>query len=218
MRSDMDRVLVERPRHNRPRPGRGLSFPRGSKKNWAGRDLECTPSREGMRRVHHDWRKWPSENFAPLRRYLRSNVGRPWSKVHAEIRAQLRGGTTMQQHVLQHLWDFVVRRPIMKDGVAHDVRPFWGKRLLESQEKWPRFYVCPRTGLLREAPRARRPPPVPSDLGRRVLSPTLELQRLAGVWFEVELAPWGAENARAVLRKRQLDSRTIRRLGLSRSD
>ena len=148
MRSDMDRVLVERPRHNRPRPGRGLSFPRGSKKNWAGRDLECTPSREGMRRVHRDWRKWPSENFAPLRRYLRSNVGRPWSKVHAEIRAQLRGGTTMQQHVVQHLWDFVVRRPIMKDGVAHDVRPFWGKRLLESQEKWPRFYVCPRTGLV----------------------------------------------------------------------
>src|SRR5438309_9686382 len=34
--------------------------------------------------------KWLNENLAPLRRYLESNVGRPWSKVYAEIRSEER--------------------------------------------------------------------------------------------------------------------------------
>lgn len=79
MREDMARVIVERPRII-PRSCRKGRFP----------DLENLPACEGMRRAHRGERKHLNENLAPLRRYLTSQVGRPWAKVYSEIAAHLR--------------------------------------------------------------------------------------------------------------------------------
>ena len=94
MREDMARVIVERPRIN----------PRNTRKGRA-RSLDELPPHEGMRRAQalRGDRKQLNEILAPLRRYLESQVGRPWSKVYAEIAAGLRVDSTVQQHVRDHL-------------------------------------------------------------------------------------------------------------------
>jgi hypothetical protein len=130
MRHDMARVIVERPRRGggRTRKGRCL-------------DPEALPSREGMRAPHvRGWGgKQLNENLQPLRRFLERQVGRPWDKVYAEISARLRVTSAVQQHVRDHLRDFVAIKP----------------RRLESRWYQPPgnlwrqpLYVDPRTGLL----------------------------------------------------------------------
>src|SRR5947209_3737612 len=98
MREDMAKVIVERPRIK----------PRNTRK---GRrvDPDDLPAYEGMRRAHA-WRgerKQLNENLAPLRRYLAKQVGRPWDKVYSEISTHLRVDNVVQQHVRDHLHDFV---------------------------------------------------------------------------------------------------------------
>jgi len=131
MRKDMAKVIVERPRIK----------PRNNRK---GRrlELEDLPAHEGMRRAHA-WRgdrKELNENLAPLRRYLAKQVGRPWDKVYSEIAAHLRADSAVQQHVRDHLRDFIAFTP-RRD--IHDWRSF-SRGGLWRQE----FYVDPVTRFL----------------------------------------------------------------------
>jgi hypothetical protein len=106
MRADMSRVIVERARRGGiDRRGRPVS-------------LEDLPQREGMCRRHFvaGAPKELNENLAPLRRYLERQVGRPWDKVYAEIAAHLRADNTVQQHVRDHLRDFVAVKPRRRHG------------------------------------------------------------------------------------------------------
>ena len=78
---------------------------------------------EGMRRAHvlRGDQKSFNENLAPLRRYLAAQVGRPWRKVYSEIAANLNADSTVQQHVRDHLHDFVAvtpRRDIHRWGAS----------------------------------------------------------------------------------------------------
>jgi hypothetical protein len=102
MRDDMARVIVERPR-----------IPAYKARKGRQRDLDNLPSHEGMRRgaaLRGD-RKTLNENLKPLRRYLEKLVGRPWDKVYSEIAEHLRVSSTVQQHVRDHLKDFVAVKP-----------------------------------------------------------------------------------------------------------
>src|SRR5262249_35007351 len=111
MREDMARVIVERPRvkSRNARKGRQQA-------------LEDLPSQEGMRRLHElrGDSKSLNENLAPLRRYVERQVGRPWDKVYAEIADRLRVRSTVQQHLRDHLADFVAIKPRRVSG--------WGLR------------------------------------------------------------------------------------------
>src|ERR1700736_4653085 len=98
------------------------------------------PSYEGMRRGHatRGGRKELNENLAPLRRYLERQVGRPWNKVYSEIARHLRVDSAVQQHVREHLRDFVAVE-------ARHVARGWpsGQTVW-----WQPFYVDSVTGLL----------------------------------------------------------------------
>src|ERR1700733_10559155 len=98
MREDMAQVIVERPRIKPYNHRKGRSP-----------DLENLPDHEGMRRgraLRGD-RKQLNENLAPLRRYLEKQISRPWDKIYSEIAAHLRIDSAVQQHVRDHLCDFV---------------------------------------------------------------------------------------------------------------
>jgi hypothetical protein len=71
--------------------------------------LDDLPHREGMRRPHavSGHAKELNENLSPLRRCLERQLGRPWNKVYSEIAAHLRADNTVQQHVPDHLRNFV---------------------------------------------------------------------------------------------------------------
>jgi hypothetical protein len=128
MREDMARVIVERPRlgGGRTRKGRAIAF-------------DDLPAQEGMRRRYGRFgdRKMLNENLAPLRRYLDRQVGRPWDAVYSEIARHLRPDNAVQQHVRDHLADFVAVTP-------HPRRyRFWHEP----------FHVDPRDGLLKRTHR-----------------------------------------------------------------
>ncbi len=140
----MDKVLVERPRY---RFG-GMRYPRGELKMKYEKlgEIDCV-RRESMGGRYR--RKWFNENLRPLVRYLRSNVGRPWDKVYSEMAAHLRPTSTVQRHVFVHLWQMVARVVVEKGREIWEHGPRGPRRLVESRW-WPAFYVCPRTGILRE--------------------------------------------------------------------
>jgi hypothetical protein len=180
MREDMAQVIVERPRIKPFKACKGRRVA-----------LEDLPRHEGMRRGHAErgGAKQLNENLAPLRRYLESQVGRPWDKVYADIAANLRVDSTVQQHVRGHLQDFVAVKPRRNvSGLYSSTRDgLW----------WQRLYVDPVTGLLcrtgrlpeeKARRRARRAKPAPR-IERMTLDDTRELRLTGGLWYEMTLTP-----------------------------
>ena len=79
----MAKILVERPRQGgRIRIKRRKQNQRPA---WIDGDGPQRESKSFSRGT-----KWLNENLAPLIRYLRSQRGRPWDDVHAEIAAHSR--------------------------------------------------------------------------------------------------------------------------------
>ena len=184
MREDMSHIIVERPRLGGGRTRKGRARP-----------LEDLPKQEGIQRPHlrsGDW-KMLNENLAPLRRYLERQVGRPWNKVYSEIARHLRVDNPVQQHVRDHLADFVAIKPRREAGTVYVVGG--GKEHYDRLWYQP-LYVDPRDGLLKRtdhlpeaktARRARRRKPEAPD--RIALADDRELRRIDGLWYEVMLTP-----------------------------
>jgi hypothetical protein len=190
MRKDMWKVIVERPRG-------GGEVSKGRYRNVPIEDLSAF---EGMRRPHRE-RKALNENLSPLRRYLRSQVGRPWDKVYADICANLRPESTVQQHVRDHVTDFVAVNTRIEDSVVLvlDTGRWWGgvRRL---DEAYIDLYVHPVSGLLLEnrhwrrgrlhayrRAQARRARKLLDR--RRDIADDVQLHKLNGCWYEVRLGP-----------------------------
>src|SRR6185436_8226428 len=137
-----------------------------------------------------------NENLAPLRRYLESNVGRPWNKVYSELSENLKVTSAVQQHVRDHVEDFVAVKTRMRAGELF-VTGRWGRET-PLKDSYQRLYVHPRTGLLRENQHWRRwgakrkaeakRRDAERALRMRELSSTTQLHLLKGVWWEITLA------------------------------
>ena len=104
MRSDMYKVIVERPRSGKRTRPAALRL---------RNDLDG-PMRLGMRACN-DYLDL-NENLQPLRRYLRAQLGRPWDKVYSEICARIDRRNTVQQHIHQHIDDFIAIKVTENDG------------------------------------------------------------------------------------------------------
>lgn len=190
MRADMYKVIVERPRR-----GGGM---RGE--DSAPIDLDDSPRQEGLRRRHRR-HKWLNENLAPLRRYLASQVGRPWDKVFSDICAGIDRRNTVQRHIHQHLGDFVAIRVYDVDGVFQ-IDGRWRGRVPLADHWAPEFYVHPHHGLLcvnEGRIQARRDYALKRKaslraaredrcVNRRMLDANTQLHRIDGVWYRVELS------------------------------
>src|SRR5712691_4295248 len=184
MREDMSHIIVERPRLGGGRTRKGRARP-----------LEDLPKQEGIQRPHlrsGDW-KMLNENLSPLRRYLERQVGRPWNKVYSEISRHLRADSTVQQHVRDHLRDFVAVKPRRQSGALYCTQ---GGKERRDRLWYQPLYVDPRDGLLKRtdrlpeaktARRARKRAPEAPD--RIALAGDRELRRIDGLWYEVTLAP-----------------------------
>jgi hypothetical protein len=142
----MAKVIVERSRHG---GDGGKSRPRkGWYKNTA---LEDRPTKEGMKRPY-GWGKELNENLEPLKRYLRSHVGRSWNDVYSEISQNLRPTNAVQQHVRDHVrWEVELHARIV-DGKVYD-QPRWGETYPMRKGE---LYVHPETGILSEVKRTAR--------------------------------------------------------------
>src|SRR5690606_3338863 len=117
MRKDMSKVIVERPRLGRSRAGLRPGRTRVVVDD-EGEPLRTSKGPVREPRAKTQKTKSLNENLNPLRRYCAANVGRPWDKVYSEISAHLKPTSTVQQHVRDHLDDFVAVKTRMKGGVV----------------------------------------------------------------------------------------------------
>ena len=137
MRQDMYKIIVERPRKHKGNDARAARR----------RDDFDGPTRLGIR-AGYGYRAL-NENLAPLRRYLQAQVGRPWNKVFSEICAGIDRRNTVQQHIRQHIDDFIaVNVEIRAAGEIVDLGGH-GRFLVTPRNLSQKLYVDPRTGLIR---------------------------------------------------------------------
>jgi hypothetical protein len=195
MRSDMAKVIVERPRHGSSERGRPH---KGYRRQRQRLGLDHV-RQEGMKRPYGGLTKSLNEHLGPLNRYLNSQVGRPWNQVFSEICAHVRRDSAVQDHVRDHVADFVTTNVVLIDGVAcHGGGGRFGGRTyglpLRGGHTHQQFYVCPLTGLLRRVPpseskrqrtarqqnRPTESPVIPFGKHRR-------LRFIDGAWCEVLL-------------------------------
>lgn len=192
MRSDMSKVVIERPRYNHKDPSKktGLRIHRYD----PGDEYEDLPQREpaSMGRGTKSF----TDLLGPLKKFLHSNVGRPWDKVYSELCAHLDRRKTTGRHVFQHLERYIeVNCFVGKDGEIY-ARQNWGGIRMIGTGRWRNdFYVDPRTGLLqvekarlstadRAAERRRNRKTIewqPISINQRYL-------RLNGIWYIADYA------------------------------
>lgn len=145
-----------------------------------------------MRRPYTD-RKHFTDLLGPLRRWLRSQVGRPWNDVYSEACAVIKPDSVVRAHIKTHLLEFVQRQTFMQAGEVWCFKS-WGRDCEQPVKRaaspWNPFFVHPVTGRLCEVPPPWRrrfgwhvtPRAEPPD--RRWLSETCVLLRLNGLWFD----------------------------------
>jgi hypothetical protein len=153
MRNDMANVVTERPR-------RGHS--NKSKKTTGRRIRAYDPDREydeatrlpvARGRQYGYEAKEFSDLINPLRRYLRSCVGRPWNKVHSELSQKLDRRSLSGSHIWDHvMWEIETDCHIGEDRLAYSNDRTY--RLSEGPIVG--LYVHPATGLIREQRRRLR--------------------------------------------------------------
>jgi hypothetical protein len=146
-----------------------------------------------MQRRHQGHTKRLNEHLGPLRRYLDSQVGRPWNKVFSEICAHIDRSSAVQDHVRDHVAEYVATRVLEIDGEPcyAEGHYFYGRPLREI--RWIYWYVCPRSGILKRVkPRKRsgdrmpNPPAAPRFVS---VSDSLQCRQIDGVWHVVSLQP-----------------------------
>lgn len=187
MRSDMAKVIVERPR----KKGWAWNKPKGEQRRLRGYGDEGPPAREGIQRRWQGRTKTLNEHLGPLRRYLDKQVGRPWDKVFSEICAHIDRNSAVQDHVRDHVAGYVATCVILIDGVPCDGEGGWGYGEPLHDFRYRPWYVCPRTGLLRRVrshrrkPAHRSPPDNPPPL--IPVGPSLQCRYRDGAWYRVQV-------------------------------
>jgi hypothetical protein len=135
----MAKVIVERPRYTSSLPTKG----KGYERRFARIAWEDQPKREGIKR-RSGGQKRLNEHLAPLRRYLASQVGQPWNKVFAEICRYVDRNSAVQDHLRDHVEDYVTTCVVERGGGLFHSHGYGFVSGLHT-----RFYVCPCSGILK---------------------------------------------------------------------
>ena len=100
---------------------------------WLGKAcLDAEEAERSVPRARPRVRRWFSDKLGPARRWLESQVGRPWSKVRSELFARFDDRTTAGRHILY-------------DHLLRDV----AERKPDSTLPWGRPYFVDGRGILR---------------------------------------------------------------------
>jgi hypothetical protein len=191
MRSDMDKVITER-----PRVGGRIKSPKGEnkKKNWE-KNNEAESKSESIRKkwkASHEEKQF-SEKLGPLYRYLLSKVGCPWDEVYSEICKGLSQDSVVQSHVRDHVFDFVTVDCYEENGYIYDAKH--PSSPMDGYGKYHSLYVL--NGILCKLPHRKRKSwrkePPKFHVGTQVL-------KYRDIWYEVELVAFEDPNSKVSLK------------------
>lgn len=147
MRKDLNKQLCERERRGGYRKHHAFRRAKAYQPDW---DVEDGggPKSEGMKRRYGYNGKDFNENLKPLQGQVRKAVGRPWNKFYSELCQVFDKRSVINQHILQHLYDFIsidvyedeegvlrLRDPVYKNG--------------KLSESFIEYYVDPRDGIIK---------------------------------------------------------------------
>ncbi len=202
----MPKVLVERPRRGSRSKNEDVRRARAA---WrAARDIDPKTALPRRQRMRPRFGKSLNEHLGPLRKYLNRQVGRPWNDVYSDIRACVHTRRAIDVHILEHLYDYVQRRPRVEgDRVfrAPDDGRFWRSDELFDDRRT--FYVDPRDGVLKRPARRRPVRRRNQPAAPRALGPGEIALFLHNHWFAVRLAPLDDGLCRDVVLRRAVDGR-----------
>lgn len=214
MRADMSKVLVERPRL-------GVKSRRVRKKGYRralARDVDAERElpRERITALRGNTTHF-NEHLGPLRRFLNARVGRHWDAVYSELCEHIDRGNVVQKHILTHLFHYVEVHAVLVDGVPHHPHGHRKGPLPPIRGRY-RWYVCPKSGLLKRAKnesnaeaRERwlpKPPPPPMQVW--VGKSELVRRWPDGRWEMLTMRPIRAQPGAAPATATQLDTATGR--------
>lgn len=120
-----------------------------------------------------------NEHLGPMRRFLRSRVGRPWNKVHQELCEFVSFDNAVQKHILAHVFEYV-HRDVDVRGEQVIPRTGWRKGVALGVGQ---MFICPRSGLLKVV----RPCRSRRQATRLTTSQGHLLLLRAGNWWEVRV-------------------------------
>lgn len=162
MRTDMKKVIVERPRQ-----GNYANRKAADSNDFVVLDAEnqeyvllndalpTSLKSSARQNLYKEERRSFNENLKPLNRYLTANVGRPWNDVFSEIRKNNSPNTTLGHHVLLHLDGMVYRKTSFDDnGNVVRLCHYTGKLERCEDSHYHTFYVDPH-GILCESKQKR---------------------------------------------------------------
>lgn len=224
MRSDMSKVLTERPRAG----GHWARKPKPRKIRAEDIDDELDPVFDcptgrgpiSRKRVYGYNCKEFTDLIGPLRKYLRRQVGRPWNDVWSEICKTLDRRSTTGNHVFEHIgWEVELHTYLGDDGIVYESKSSYRGTPLKADG----LFVHPETGILTWIkPRRwnRLRPKKDENLHEK---DGIKYHRIDGIWYEeiVKEIDWFdlylGHTKRTVYSKRQLPKKELRCLGLSNS-
>lgn len=205
MRPDMDKVLCENARVGHTSH---FKYWRRDKKyqvqlEGEGMDLEsCSAIRESMTHRYNIGynRKELNENLSPLRRFIESRCGELWDDVYSDICSTFSMNTTVEQHILLHVEQYVHTNTVMHeiDGVMRVChRGYYGNGLYPIDEShWYDFYVHPETGILTKSKYVsyrtkRKQEKAAKEKNKHILQlgKWEYLISRDGIWYQVQYAP-----------------------------
>lgn len=180
MREDLNKVLCEDSRlggldyHWYRKKMDDLAAPYEEYAEEEAHSGDSSRLRVGIRssKIYWNGRRRFNEHLNPLKGVLRKNTGRKWDKVYSEICEVFDKRSVINQHILEHLFDYVNNKDIIiREGKVHvqERSRYWRYAANEAPEDGiiplkkssVQWYVDPRDGILKfnknqESIRARR--------------------------------------------------------------
>jgi hypothetical protein len=183
MRTDLAKVVTERPRHGHKNPSKktGLKVDVRLVGTEFDDELDFGPTRYPIsrRRQHGSDAKDFSDLINPLRRLLKSQVGQHWDKIYSELSQSLDRRSISGQHIWDHVWNLVEKNPIKVDGKwCHPTAIYGFYPIING------FYIHPKTKQLQHQRHKRVYPSDRSENDVVKISSDLELRKENEIWFQ----------------------------------
>jgi hypothetical protein len=214
MRSDMGKLIYDR--HRSPHGKSEKTAKRLTQQEIANEDFDDDDNDAGRHTVRSDWRDHSYPRTRPIKKWLRSQVGRPFNDVYGEMKAVKLSGYPYGSIAELAEW------------MVDDKTVMFGSRIYTTKYgmmyEVDGLYVDPRNGLLCYTPERsyKWRPRVDPDV--HPLTENSELRKIEGIWYEqtFDLIPdpyWMRPNRqpemiRVLKTKRQLNRRELQLAGL----